>query len=131
MIRTYMKTNLTLKKIKQNLLLFLLFISVSSFLSCTVVENISAANNSHNTKFTRKDRTVKVYPDLVKRLMHVRNIEKDPLDFFVFDLEGTLIRHFKMEENDHKKITGLEKGLYVYQVFVGDEMSESGKIIFK
>lgn len=126
-----MKTNFTLKKIKQNLLLFLLLISVSGVISCTVVENIPAANYSNKTKFARKDRTVKVYPDLVKRLMHVKNVETDPLDFFVFDLEGTLIRHFKMEENDHKKITGLEKGLYVYQVFVGDEMSESGKIIFK
>ena len=63
--------------------------------------------------------------------MHVKNIEVNPLDFFVFDLEGTLIRHFKMAEGDHKKITGLEKGLYVYQVFVGDEMSESGKITIK
>jgi hypothetical protein len=36
-----------------------------------------------------------------------------------------------MDEGDHRKISGLYKGLYVYQVFMGDEMSESGKIIIK
>lgn len=127
-----MKTNLTLKNTKPNLLLLFMLISVSTLLSCSVVESIPAVDNSNNAvKYSRKERAVKVYPDLVKRLMHVKNIEETPLDFFVFDLEGTLIRHFKMEEGDHKKITGLEKGVYVYQVFVGDEMSESGKISIK
>ena len=127
-----MKTNLTLKNTKQNFLILFMLISVSTILSCSVVESIHAVDNSNTAaKSSRKDRTVKVYPDLVKRLMHVRNIEEAPLDFFVFDLEGTLIRHFKMDEGDHKKITGLEKGVYVYQVFVGDEMNESGKITIK
>jgi hypothetical protein len=127
-----MKINFTLKNIKQNLLILLLLISVSGLLSCTVVESIHSVDHANSgTKFSRKDRAVKVYPDLVKRLMHVKNIETEPLDFFVFDLEGTLIRHFKMDEGDHRKISGLYKGLYVYQVFMGDEMSESGKIIIK
>ena len=127
-----MKTNLTLKNSKPNFLLLFMLISVSTLLSCSVVESIPAVDNSNTAaKYSRKERAVKVYPDLVKRLMHVKNVEEDPLDFFVFDLEGTLIRHFKMDEGDHKKITGLEKGLYVYQVFVGDIMSESGKITIK
>lgn len=127
-----MKTNLTLKNSKPNFLLLFMLISVSTLLSCSVVESIPAVDNSNTAaKYSRKDRAVKVYPDLVKRLMHVKNVEEYPLDFFVFDLEGTLIRHFKMDEGDHKKITGLEKGLYVYQVFVGDIMSESGKITIK
>ena len=127
-----MKTNLTLENTKQNLFLLFLLISVSTLLSCSVVESIPAVdNNTTAAKYSRKERAVKVYPDLVKRLMHVKNVEDTQLDFFVFDLEGTLIRHFKMDEGDHKKITGLEKGLYVYQVFVGDIMSESGKITIK
>jgi hypothetical protein len=39
--------------------------------------------------------------------------------------------HYKMNENDHKKIKGLEKGIYTYQVFKNDEMSESGSINIK
>ena len=127
-----MKINLTLKNTNPIFLILFILISVSTLLSCSVVESIPAVDNNNNAvKVSRKDRAVKVYPDLVKRVMHVRNIEEAPLDFFVFDLEGTLIRHFKMEEGDRKKITGLQKGLYVYQVFTGDEMSESGKINIK
>lgn len=125
-----MKTNFTLKKKKLNFVILFLLCSVITFLSCSVVESIPSTQNN-SVKFSRKDRSVKVYPDLVKRLMHVKNVDETPLDFFVFDLEGTLIRHFKMDERDHKKIIGLEKGLYVYQVFSGDEMSESGKITIK
>ncbi len=126
-----MKTNFTLKNTKQNLLILFFLISISALTSCSVVEALPAAAADNNAKFSRKDRSVKVYPDLVKRIMHVKNIEEKSLDFFVFDLEGTLIRHFKMEDGDRKKISGLEKGLYVYQVFTGDEMSESGKITIK
>ena len=125
-----MKTNFTLKKTKPVSLIVLFLSTFISFMSCSVVESIPATQ-SKTTKFSRKDRSVKVYPDLVKRLMHVKNVEENPIDFFVFDLDGTLIRHFKLDEGDHKKITGLEKGQYVYQVFAGDEMSESGKITIK
>ncbi len=125
-----MKTNFTLKNTKKILLILSLLFSVITFMSCSVVESIPSTQ-SNTTKFSRKDRSVKVYPDLVKRIMHIKNVDESPLDFFVFDLEGTLIRHFKMDEGDHKKIIGLEKGLYVYQVFAGDEISESGKITIK
>ena len=126
-----MKTNLNPKKTKLNFSVLFLLISISTLMSCNVVENIQTAETNASSRISRKERVVKVYPDLVKKLMHVKNTEAEPLDFFVFDLEGTLIRHFKMQEKDHKKIAGLEKGLYVYQVFTGDEMSESGKITIK
>jgi phage host-nuclease inhibitor protein Gam len=63
--------------------------------------------------------------------MHVKNAADEKLDFFVFDNEGAIKVHYKMTEKDHKKISGLEKGIYTYQVFKKDEMSESGKIIIK
>ena len=64
-------------------------------------------------------------------LFRSKNIEDNELDFFVFDMEGTLLVHYKMNEKDHKKINGLEKGTYTYQVFKKDEMSESGKLVIK
>ena len=63
--------------------------------------------------------------------MHVKNVESAKVDFFVFDPEGTIMVHYKMNEKDHKRINGLEKGTYTYQVFKNDEMSESGQIIIK
>lgn len=68
---------------------------------------------------------------MLKRTMHVKNVENALVDFFVFDPQGTILVHYKMNEKDHKKINGLEKGTYTYQVFKNDEMSESGKIIIK
>jgi len=68
---------------------------------------------------------------MLKRTMHVKNAESTRVDFFVFDNEGTIMVHYKMNEREHKKINGLAKGVYTYQVFRNDEMSESGKIIIK
>ena len=98
--------------------------------SCSVTENTSTAENK-NVKSPRKEREVKIYPDLLKNVMHVKNVENAKIDFFVFDAEGTIMVHYKLNEKDHKKINGLEKGTYTYQVFKNDEMSESGKITIK
>jgi hypothetical protein len=74
---------------------------------------------------------VKIYPDVIKRIIHVKSVEETPLDFFVFDLNGNMIRYFKMQEGDHEIISGLERGDYVYQVFQRDVMNDSGKIMIK
>lgn len=98
--------------------------------SCTVSENaFNGEVKKGKTHYGARD--VKIYPDMIKKVMHIKNMEKDQLDFFVFDNSGTLMVHYKMDENDHKKIDGLDRGTYTYQVFKKDEMSESGKIIIK
>jgi hypothetical protein len=68
---------------------------------------------------------------MVRRVMHVKNLENKEVDFFVFDSQGTILVHYKMNEKEHKKINNLEKGTYTYQVFKNDEMSESGKIVIR
>jgi hypothetical protein len=83
------------------------------------------------TQRHQERKRVKIYPDLLKNVMHVKNVESAKVDFFVFDPEGTIMVHYKMNEKDHKRINGLEKGTYTYQVFKNDEMSESGRIIIK
>jgi len=62
---------------------------------------------------------VKIYPDALKREMHVVAKDNDgkEIDFFVFDLEGTLVHNYKMQPKDHNKITGLKKGTYVNRFF--------------
>ncbi len=81
------------------------------------------------TMSSRNNSTVKIYPDIVKRDMHV--IAKDnagkEIDFFVFDLQGTLMHNFKMKQKDHQKITGLARGTYIYRVFTGDEETATGQ----
>ena len=125
-----MKTNFTLLYFKRNLLHLFLFTALAVLSSCSMVQSVTVADTK-KASTSRKERDVKIYPDMIKRIMHVKNVDESTLDFFVFDLEGTLVRHFKMDEGDHKKIGGLYKGSYMYQVFKGDEMSESGKLNIK
>src|SRR5262245_56115914 len=76
---------------------------------------------------SRNNSSVKIYPDILKRVMHV--VAKDsgePIDFFVFDLEGTIVKHYKMKSGDHQKITDLSRGKYVFSVFSGDEETATG-----
>jgi hypothetical protein len=90
-----------------------------------------AAKKANKAKMTssRNNSSVKIYPDPLKRIMHIaskQNKGKD-IEFFVFDLSGTLVRHYKMTSKDHEKITGLERGKYVYNVFCGDEETAAGE----
>jgi hypothetical protein len=76
---------------------------------------------------SRNNSSVKIYPDILKRVMHV--VAKDsgePIDFFVFDLEGTIVKHYKMKSGDHQKITDLARGKYVFSVFSGDDETATG-----
>lgn len=81
------------------------------------------------TKTSRNNNAVKIYPDLISRTMHVvaKDTEKE-IQFFVFDLDSTLIQHFKMKEGEHKKLRGLRRGKYVYSVFSGDEEVAAGNL---
>lgn len=129
-IRTYMKTNFTLSCLKKLTLFSSLIILMSSTQSCSVTENVNTADIK-NDRASRRERDIKIYPGMWKRVMHVKNGENAQIDFFVFNTDGTIMIHYKMNEKDHRKINGLEKGIYTYQVFRNDEMSDAGKIIVK
>ena len=75
---------------------------------------------------SRNNSSVKIYPDILKRVMHVVAKDNDDIDFFVFDLQGTIVKHYKMKSGDHQKITDLERGKYVFSVFSGDEETATG-----
>ena len=79
---------------------------------------------------SRNNSSVRIYPDILKRTMHVvaKDDEGKGIDFFVFDLEGTLVHHYKMKTGDHEKLTGLERGKYVFRVFSGDEETATGEL---
>lgn len=81
-------------------------------------KNFTSLNNS----------SVKIYPDVIKRDMHVlaKDNNRREIDFYVFDVEGTLVIQYKMKAKDHYRITGLARGTYVYRVFNGDEETASG-----
>ena len=71
--------------------------------------------------------------DAPKKKVHVIAKEKKAkqIDFFVFDLEGTLVHNHKMKPKDHHRIGNLAKGIYIYRVFCGDEETASGQFEIK
>jgi hypothetical protein len=128
-----MKTTFT----NRTVFVLCLWLSLAAFTSCTTMQNITASDDRKakaktvQTKSTRNENVVKIYPDLVKRVMHVKSTEDRELDFFVFDASGAIVAHHKMAEKEHIRISDLKIGSYIYQVFDGDEMTDSGKMVFK
>lgn len=79
---------------------------------------------------SRNNSSVKIYPDIVKRVMHVvaKDNEGTGIDFFVFDMEGTIVKHYKMQSGEHQKLNDLDRGKYIFRVFSGDEETATGNI---
>ena len=82
---------------------------------------------------SRNNSVVKIFPDFIKRDMHViaKDNNKDILDFFVFDMQGTLVFHKKMKANDHECLKSFKRGKYIYRVFNGDEETAAGELEFR
>lgn len=78
---------------------------------------------------TRNNHVVKIYPDMIRRDMHVVAKETGvaEMDFYVFDLNGNLVLRKKMKERDHQRISGLARGTYLYRVFIGDRETAAGE----
>ena len=82
---------------------------------------------------SKNNSSVKIYPDFIKREMHViaKDNNKEVLDFFVFDIQGTLVFHKKMKAHDHECLKKFNKGKYIYRVFTGDEETAAGELEFR
>jgi hypothetical protein len=96
-------------------------------------EEEPVTKNKARSFSSRNNISVKIYPDAVRKVMHViaKTNNNKPIDFYVFDMQGTLMRNYKMKARDHVRIQGLQKGSYVYRVFCGDEETASGNFEIK
>ena len=100
------------------------------FTTCRVVESVPE-RKAESRKTSHNQKLVRIYPDMIKKMIHVKSKDEEPLDFYVFDKNGAIVLYYKMTDGDHKKISELEKGNYTYNVFKNDEMFEAGKLIIK
>ncbi len=92
------------------------------------VENPGEEKPVKKSKSSRNNSSVKIYPDALQKEMHVvaKSNQGKEIDFFVFDLQGTLMHNYRLKAKDHCKISGLARGSYVYRVFCGDEETAAG-----
>lgn len=102
--------------------------AVKSGITSSIIEEDKPSKTAKISS-SRNNNAVKIYPDIVQKAMHVVAKDNDgkEIDFFVFDMDGTLMKHYKMNDGDHKKLNGLARGKYIYHVFCGDEETASGK----
>ena len=78
---------------------------------------------------SRNNNSVKIYPDAIKREMHVVAKQNDgkEVEFFIFDLEGTLVQNYRLSPREHIRLSNLERGKYRYNVFCGDIETAAGE----
>lgn len=97
-------------------------------------EKIPVKTKFKTKLFSSKNNSiVKIFPDFIKRDMHViaKVNNKEELDFFVFDMNETLVFHKKMKAGDHECLKSFNKGKYIYRVFTGDEETAAGEFEFR
>ena len=84
-------------------------------------------------KSFRNQNVVKVYPDIMKKEMHViaKSGTDKEIEFMVFDINGNMVLNYKMKPGEKRTITELKKGSYMYHVFAEDVYLTTGKIVFR
>ena len=97
------------------------------------VEGEPAKKSRSKSFYSHNNSSVKIFPDAIKRAIHVvaKGNKGTEIDFFVFDMQATLIRNYKLKDKEQVKIQGLARGTYVYRVFCGDEETASGNFTIK
>jgi len=66
---------------------------------------LKTIKNLEKKKKHPKPNVVKVYPDVVRKAMHVvarQGIQKE-IDFLVFDINGNMVLNYKMKAGDRKR----------------------------
>ena len=88
---------------------------------------------SGNTFKKERKNLIKIVHNPEKKSVRVvvKDIAGQTIDFYVFDLEGTMVINYKLRSKEKKIITTLEKGAYTYNAFSGDEETDFGKIIIE
>ena len=93
-------------------------------------DKFSAKRTKSKTKLfaSKNNGAIKIYPDFIKREMHVvaKDNNKENVDFYIFDQEGTLVKHYKMKPNDHLCLKDFKRGKYIFRVFSDEEETAGG-----
>ncbi len=85
-----------------------------------------------NQVTSKKKAALRLYPNpSTTGTVRVVSNTAGQLNFYVFDLDGTMLHQAVISEKQKHTITNLGKGVYTYDAFYNDEGIEHGKIIVK
>lgn len=104
--------------LKAPLFIGCLFI-LSSFFEPT---KLAGTNAEVNLKIAQKDNNI---------LVSVQTIRNSKTQFYMFTIDGELIKEFDINGSKKIIISKLKKGIYLYEFFSNDERLKNGKIELK
>ncbi len=116
-------------------LLFLSLVSIAAITSpVKTIKSFSVQNNFSDSLQKANpviiEKNVRLHPNpTMDGTITINSTLNAPLHFYVFDEEGALLHRILLKGKAQKRITGLKKGTYMYDVFKNDESIEQGKII--
>lgn len=80
----------------------------------------------------KKKAAIKLYPNpSTNGTVSVVSNTAGKLNFYIFDLDGTMLHQAVINEKEKHTISNLKKGIYTYDAFYNDEGIEHGKLIVK
>lgn len=104
---------------------------ISAFLFAMVLMCSGFAKAPPQNSVLMKE-AIKVYlTPKQKGSITIRSTNSEPISFYLFDLDGTMIYQTALEQNATQTVAGLNKGTYVYHAFKNDKSIEGGKIVIK
>ena len=74
---------------------------------------------------------IKVEQEKQNITVSVKGLKNNKIQFFMFNVEGKLIKDMNIYGSKKVSISQIEKGIYMYEFFSNDERIKSGEIELK
>jgi len=86
-----------------------------------------------NKALTSRKYKVKIYPGATQEVLffNASGEEGKVYQFFIFDMEGNLVKQAQIRNKQTTILTNFNKGSYTFEVFSDDEHIENGTLTIK
>lgn len=97
------------------------------FFACFILSTGFAIKSEEN-KFFNAGTIVNIVQENNDLTVSVKTTNNTNIKFYMFSVEGRLIKQFNIFGSNRIRITQLEKGIYIYDFFSNDKRLKNGKI---
>lgn len=120
---------------------FHIAVSLALFITLTTISSPAAAQQPSETesrdsivvqkKVTSRKHKVKLFPNAKHEALffNAEGQEGRVYQFYLFNVEGKLVKQANIKNNQTTIVRNLEKGNYLFEVFSDDERIENGQVI--
>jgi len=113
--------------------MLLISLSGNAAIETIVVPHATESRSTlHAGVVEKKKAAIKLYPNpSTNGTIQIVSNTAGKLNFYIFDLDGTLLHQTVLQEKAKHTIKNLKKGVYTYDAFYNDEGIEHGQLIVK